>query len=175
VSATTTKCDFALDGNNVIRNTNIYYSGQSQGDWFEVDLGKAYPIVEVVLYNRLSKPFRTAGASLQLLDSNRIVTAQRTLDDDFVQIFSFSLTSTSITAFDYICEDTLSGGHWALVRQCSGDFWHPSTDRLKGIDIYGTYGDTTFSVDFRALVVSNADMLFTNGLVLSCVCQYSKS
>jgi hypothetical protein len=82
---------------------------------------------------------------------------------------AFSHLSGLLIAVQYFCEDKFEGGGWALVRRVKvGSTWHPATDNLAGIDIYGTPGsstsDLTFSLPFLSLITSNqTQFLFATG------------
>ena len=104
----------------------------------------------------------------QLIDANGVVTAQRTLTADGIQTFTFSTTETSTAPFTNVCETEFQSGGWLLVRRVrQGSVWHPATDRLLGLDVYGTYGsptsDATFSVAFSSMVTSDTEFLFATG------------
>jgi hypothetical protein len=81
----------------------------------------------------------------------------------------FSLFCLFSIAVQYSCEDKFEGGGWALVRRVkAGSTWHPATDSLAGIDVYGTPGsstsDLTFSLPFLSLITSNqTQFLFATG------------
>jgi hypothetical protein len=56
-----------------------------------------------------------------------------------------------------------------LVRRVKqGTTWHPATDDLKGIDVYGTYGNDTspetFSVAFSPWLSQSTEFLFMTGV-----------
>jgi hypothetical protein len=76
----------------------------------------------------------------------------------------------TFTASQYVCENNFEGGGWALVRRVrQGTTWHPATDNLQGIDIYGTSGsstsDSTFSLPFAYLITSSETLfLLANGM-----------
>ena len=90
---------------------------------------------------------------------------QWTLTIDFVQIFDLSSSSPTPA---YVCENTLDGGGWLLVRRVKqGTTWHPATDNLYGNDVYGTYGnatsDASFSIAFAKWVQQTTEFLFITG------------
>jgi hypothetical protein len=162
-------CIEAIDG--VLSNRNlpsIFHSGKDFGDWMQVDLSESYVITKVVYYNRDSFQYRASGSLLQLINADGVVIAQRTLTGDDVQTFTFSTTETSTAAYTNTCETEFQGGSWLLVRRArQGGVWHPSTDHLLGLDVYGTYGsatsDATFSVAFSSMVTADTEFLFATG------------
>jgi hypothetical protein len=82
----------------------------------------------------------------------------------------FSLSIAAQYVVQYSCEDKFEGGGWALVRRVkAGSTWHPATDNVTGIDVYGTPGsstsDLTFSLPFLSLITSNqTQFLFATGM-----------
>jgi hypothetical protein len=161
-------CENIFDGVEEVRNDPIFHSGQPNSDWVQVDLGAEYFITKVVIYNRINFPERLNGAYLQLLDSNRVITGQRTLTGDMIQTFVFSTTLTSTATFTPVCDSSFENGGWLLVRRAQGSSWGPSTDRLLGLDVYGVYGAansaSTFSIAFSSLVTPSTEFLFITGI-----------
>ena len=137
---------------------HLYHSIGVISDWLQIDLTTNVQVSKVVFYNRRDCcQSRAIGVILQLIDSNGLVTTNRTLDDSLVQTFMFLST--------YVCDDTLDGGAWALVRRVQqGSTWHPATDDQYGVQAYGTYGSAssaqTFSVLYSGL---GSEFLFTHG------------
>jgi hypothetical protein len=144
-----------------------FHSGRPNSDWLQVDLGGDYAITKVVIYNRVNNPQRLNSAYLQLLNSDGVVTGQRSLNSDAVQTFVFSTSFTSTVTVAPICENSFQGGSWLLVRRAQGSAWSPATDHLLGKDVYGVYGaansDSTFSISFSSLVTYSTEFLFATG------------
>ena len=164
-------CDAALNGAMEPRNASSMYQSQyPQGDWFKVDLLEETAVERVEYYNRLDCCLdRAQGSLLQLLDANGVVFAQRTLNSDYVQTFEFSLTQPSTVPVSILCEMSIDGGGWALVRRVAqGSVWHPATDDLHGLDVYGTYATatspTTFSIDYSKWLSPSTQFLFMTGM-----------
>jgi hypothetical protein len=172
-SSGATPCSNALDGVESVRDfPSIYHSANPEDtgqalEWFLVDLGASYYIPTVVYYNR-GPSDRAVGMLLQLLDSDMVVTGQRTMNTDAVQTFTFSTTVTSVPAVTYLCDAAFEGGGWVLVRRMrQGARWHPATDDLKGLDVYGAYGtptsDATFSVAYGSWLTQSTEFFFATG------------
>jgi hypothetical protein len=156
-----TTCSKAVDGVMQNRNPpNLFISGTPNGEWMEINLGFDYAITTVIYFNRISSSQRAAGVKVQLLNSKREITAEQTLSAEAVQTLTFSTVC--------VCENNFEGGNWGLVRRVKqGSQWHPATDDLKGLDVYGTYGsatsDSTFSIAYSSWLRPTTEFLFATG------------
>ncbi len=163
-------CQNALDGWAMNREPpdDIFHSGTNALNWFMVDLGAPFAVAQVVFYNRAGgNAWRAGGTLLQLLDSSNQLLAQRSLNQDQVQSFSFP--TTGALSVMYQCENQFEGGGWVLVRRVkAGSKWHPATDDLRGTDAYGIYGtttsDSTFSIAYSSWVTLSTPFLFMTGM-----------
>lgn len=68
------------------------------------------------------------------------------------------------------CGYTIDNGGWTLVRHAPGgyDTWHPATDNLEGIDVYGDSSTgpmsrTAWSIPFDTAVEGYDEILFSSG------------
>ncbi len=164
-------CTYTVDGDLSADTAHVFASGFGGGaDYMVIDLGAPYVITTAVFYARGDCcQSETAGAQLQLLGPDQVVTAQRILTTEAVQTLTFSATETSLIPYTIGCENSFEGGSWALVRRVKqGGRWHPATDDLSGLNVYGTYGaatsDSTFSIPFSSWITPTTEILFVSGM-----------
>ena len=99
----------AIDGKLITKNfhkcssttyTGYYHSGNSGGDWWQLDLGASYYITNVVYYNRVDCfSDRAIGNIIQFLNSQQNVVSKAVLTSGVIQQFNpgtFTITYDSV-------------------------------------------------------------------------------
>jgi hypothetical protein len=173
----TTTCEKAIDGiltNRDVPDIFLSKDGETTLTWFMLDLGSPLTITNVVFYNGNNNPHRAIGVKLQALDAQNVSQAEFTLDSKAVQTLTFSSASKPTIPSNYQCENDQDDGGWLLVRRVkAGVSWHPATDDLKGLDVYGTYGSVsskaTFSIAYSMWLNQSSELLFMTGFSITCI------
>jgi hypothetical protein len=98
----------AIDGTAEARvYPDIYHSVCDQATFWELDLGRDYPVTEIIYYNRSTNSQRADGMKLQLKANNGTNYQPITLTGDLKQIFNPSIIGSSYGDSRKAAEDAL--------------------------------------------------------------------